>query len=93
MVGGAENPPGEQKLVVASCPEGTTAIGGGVYSTSDFAAQESVNTSAPSSDGSGWLGYADNRGATAHSISALAICAHVTSWTPPRAPGSLEKKR
>lgn len=91
IVGSTPNPPGEQTLVVAACPEDMKVIGGGVYATGDFAAQQSVNASSPSADGTNWFGYVDNRGSTSQPISAIALCAHVTSWTPPIAPGLPEK--
>ena len=87
IVGSVQNPPGEQTLVVAGCPEDMKVIGGGVYATGDFAAQQSVNATSPSADGTNWFGYVDNRGSTSQPISAIALCAHVTSWTPPIAPG------
>jgi hypothetical protein len=58
-------------------------IGGGVFAAGAYSAQQEINSSAPASDGSGWFGWVDNRSATAHNITAYAICAPVTTWVPP----------
>jgi hypothetical protein len=80
----ALNPPGTQSYVRANCPAGLRVIGGGVTAAGGYSAQQSINATRPVNDpsGSGWSGYVDNRSANSSLISAYAVCAAVTSYTP-----------
>jgi hypothetical protein len=85
------NGAGDQTYVAALCPTGQKVTGGGIWSSSAVAGIESVNTSSPITDGSGWYGYVDNVDSAAHTIRAYALCAQVTTFTPPEAPPTPDK--
>jgi hypothetical protein len=67
-------PAGEEGAAVASCPEGTTVIGGGflwAYPTEGVVGE----TSGPLEDGSGWSAAIANDGTEDAVVSAYAVCA------------------
>jgi hypothetical protein len=68
-----DNPPETQSRAFAPCPLGTSALGGGVYSSS---ASTSVNLNGTSMLSSGgWTNYENNATQTDYSLTPYVICA------------------
>jgi len=72
----ASNPNGAQDVAIASCPAGESALGGGGFGSATGTGQ-SITTSEPASNGSGWLVAMSNTSGAAATFVAYAVCADV----------------
>ena len=70
------NPNGDQDVAIANCPAGESALGGGGFGSAVGTGQ-SITTSEPASNGSGWLVAMSNTSGGNDTFVAYAVCATV----------------
>jgi hypothetical protein len=73
----ANNPNGAQDVAIADCPAGESALGGGGFGSATGTGQ-SITTSEPASNESGWLVAMSNTSGSDANFVAYAICATVS---------------
>ena len=84
------NPSGSQDFGAVGCDPGQSAVGGGVFTSSETAGEQSVNSSGPV-DPFTWGAYVDNTGPDDETFLVYVIC--TTADSVSKAPGGAATKK
>ena len=68
------NAANHQDFGTVSCPAGKHALGGGVAVNSTLQTEQSVASSYPTADGTGWTVYVNNTSANTRNFAIRAVC-------------------